>query len=442
MADATHGDSRLARSLKRVGKWLAQRGEHRMEVRYCPPLPLLWSFRRGDGSPASVIHKGYLREVWRERGLLGRARVLLQILLFWPAVTLAAIAWYTWLHGPGVRTASGKSCTRQAREQLRLSALHGIAPPEYYAFELHDDAKRRHAGDYLNRFETKGGLYGVLRRHRRDGSRSVVHDKAKFTRACLEQGLPVIPVLAVARKGKLRLAKGGDQSLPQQDLFVKPTRGRGGQGAEWWRYGGRDSYTNGRGDLTLSSRHLIEHIKELSREEPYLVSPRVSNHPALAELSTGALCTLRVLSVQDARGDYEATDAVFRMAAEEKSVVDNFHAGGIAANVDMATGELALATGQRPDRGWWDHHPATGAKVLGRRLPFWREVIELVRRAHAAFPGYAVIGWDIAILESGPCIVEANGAPDVDIHQRCGGRPLGSGRMGELFAFQVKQALA
>ena len=107
--------------------------------------------------------------------------------------------------------------------------------------------------------------------------------------------------------------------------------------------------------------------------------------------------------------------------------MDNFHAGGIAANVDIRTGELGRGTrgawGATGD-GWYEQHCETGAQILQRKLPCWPELIELVQRAHAsAFSDQVVIGWDVALLDSGPCIMEANKAPDLDIIQRAGGGP-------------------
>jgi hypothetical protein len=144
-------------------------------------------------------------------------------------------------------------------------------------------------------------------------------------------------------------------------------------------------------------------------------------------------------------GAYEVTNAVFRMAQGRNSAVDNFHAGGIAAKVDIHTGELgravdgAMAMGCAT--GWCDRHPDTGGQILGRRLPRWQEILDLVRRAHTlAFADQVVIGWDVALVGDGPLLIEGNKGPDVDLIQRSHGAPLGDGRLGELLAFNLRRA--
>jgi len=72
-----------------------------------------------------------------------------------------------------------------------------------------------------------------------------------------------------------------------------------------------------------------------------------------------------------------------------------------------------------------------GATVTGMAL-------ELAARAHRIFPDYALIGWDIAILEDGPILIEGNGNPDMDIIQRFMRVGLRRHRFGELLAFHLR----
>ena len=59
------------------------------------------------------------------------------------------------------------------------------------------------------------------------------------------------------------------------------------------------------------------------------------------------------------------------MASTRDVVVDNFHAGGVAAKVDVRTGMLDRATnmGLTNYTRWWEAHPVTGAPIYGRMLP-------------------------------------------------------------------------
>lgn len=125
-------------------------------------------------------------------------------------------------------------------------------------------------------------------------------------------------------------------------------------------------------------------------------------------------------------------------------VVDNFHAGGIASAVDLTNGELGTATdmGLTADSRWWGHHPTTGAEIVGRVLPHWSAVVALGLAAHRLFPDQVAIGWDIAILEGGPCLIEGNKSPDLDIIQRTTGVPAGNSRLGRLLARHMKHAFA
>lgn len=236
---------------------------------------------------------------------------------------------------------------------------------------------------------------------------------------------------------------GSEQALPHIDLFIKPIRGKGGRGAERWDYLAPDSYQGIDGAI-LTEAELLRRLKMLSFEEGYLVQPRVLNHPLTADLSNGALATVRILTCRNEQGGVEVTNAVFRMARGRNTVVDNFHAGGIAAKVDLPSGKLGSATdiGVRATTGWCDTHPDTGAQIAGRELPLWHETLDLVRRAHAVFSDRVIIGWDVALLAGGPQLVEGNGAPSLDIIQRTHREPLGNACLGQLLAFHLGQVLS
>jgi hypothetical protein len=441
---AKNSGSQVAVAIYKFGERLEHLGRNKTRVFVCPPLPLLWAFRPGDGSPASIIHKAYLREVWRERGLIAKLKLLLALIFVWPVVNLASLVWFTILNGRTVKAQTGKGYSRQAAEQLLLSARDAVLPPWYYMFRLYEHHHRKDAPAYLHRFETKGGIYRMLRPYFRKKTSvklsTLFNNKAAFAAHCLQHGLAAVALIALAEEGRLTW-KTMDERLPAQDLFLKPKVARGGQGAERWDYVEQDTFRNNRTAEVRSTGELVEHIKELSRQKSYLVQPRLRNHPDLIDLSNGALLTCRIVTIEGDDGRPVATDAVLRIARGGNTLVDNLHAGGISAAIDMVTGELGSATdvGARVGTGWLDRHPETGVQIKGRRVPFWPETVSLVERGHASLYGQLIIGWDVPVLADGPCLVETNSSPDLDILQIIEDKPLGNDRLGRLLAFHVTQ---
>jgi hypothetical protein len=53
--------------------------------------------------------------------------------------------------------------------------------------------------------------------------------------------------------------------------------------------------------------------------------------------------------------------------------------------------------------------------MIGFEVPFWREALDLVRKASLLFTGLPImqVGWDIGFTESGPVIIEANPRPNL-----------------------------
>ena len=108
---------------------------------------------------------------------------------------------------------------------------------------------------------------------------------------------------------------------------------------------------------------------------------------------------------------------------------------GIVCSIAPETGRIRHAA--FPDGVPVTNHPDTGALIIGIDLPFWRESVELVRRAHAvAFPRFAFLGWDVALTKEGPILLEANSGWGALFHQMLDG-PLGHTAFSRLVSLYV-----
>ncbi len=91
--------------------------------------------------------------------------------------------------------------------------------------------------------------------------------------------------------------------------------------------------------------------------------------------------------------------------------VDNAGGGGnVDVCVDVATGEIRHAI----QFGGWrnvkdiDCHPDSGAQLNGVLVENWEAVKAEVIRFQQAFPYCKVAGWDIALTDDGPVVIEVN----------------------------------
>ena len=389
-------------------------------------------------APARSIGKAYSFRFWRP-ATLGEAIDIILAILIWPLGIIVCVLWFTRKNGGVIANRFGRSRLRQCVDQLTVALTSGLPPPGYYVFELYRSGEMKRARAYLTRGETKHGTNRLLAEAR--GSISPMVDKEAFARFCQQRQLKTLPVLFAIRDGELRGVGRRRSALPKTDLFVKPISGCGGKGAERWDYSRSGVYRTPDGH-TLSESQLVERLCSKSRWQPYLVQKRAKNHSALSDLGDGALNTLRIITCLDERNQPEIIGAVLKMAVGSNVIIDNVHAGAIAAAVDLSVGRLGQATymGIDAHRGWIDCHPVTGAPITGRLLPNWNEACELVRRAHSAFGDWVVVGWDVAITAQGPCLVEGNNGPDIELIQRPLRTAFGEGRLGELIAFHLSQS--
>ena len=154
-------------------------------------------------------------------------------------------------------------------------------------------------------------------------------------------------------------------------------------------------------------QYSIDSLINYMRKKKFdLVEEYVIQHSALMELSPSGLNTVRIFT-QLHNGEVEFLGARLRVSVN--SPVDNMAAGNLAAPVNIETG-IVDGPGVFSDitKNEMSVHPVTGKRILGFTIPYWREVTSLAKEAALANPGNRSVGWDIAIKESGPELIEGN----------------------------------
>lgn len=155
-------------------------------------------------------------------------------------------------------------------------------------------------------------------------------------------------------------------------------------------------------------------LYEKCKRDSILLEECIEACEELKALHPLSLNTIRVVTVAG-RDKVSVLSGVLRTGRGD-SVVDNSHAGGISAQINVNNGIVeslgADTTGQQ-----YEYHPDSGIKFVGFQIPHWEDVVATCCEA-ALVIGSPMIGWDVAVNNRGEVeIVEGNYGPDMDMMQ-------------------------
>ena len=170
----------------------------------------------------------------------------------------------------------------------------------------------------------------------------------------------------------------------------------------------------------LTEDNMREVYDEVTSYDSGVVEKYVIQHHRLNELSPTAVNTLRFVTVssdvQPVTADGKKLDFAYvvQKMGGEHSVVDNLHAGGIAAVVDMETGVIST-DGIDQFGNIVEYHPVTGTKIKGFEVPMYHEAVQMIKDAVEKYNLVGYLGWDISIEEDRPSLIELNLTPGVNL---------------------------
>jgi hypothetical protein len=421
-----------------------RRGSTRhVRLTYPAPFDALWSYRRRPADDLATLKAARAAIVWRTLqggAALGAAARYSGWLTRFPV----DIVRFMLRHGGHARRQLGRGYGGQVVDMLRVAAVNGLMPREYY-----NGALARHGGGPEMFRYVPYPLYAVIATHlsRRNGpaSLNLVEDKDAFERHCRALGLPVARTLAIAHADRVALPDGGAFAgdLPPSDVILKPFDGHQGDNIERWnRRGG--GYAARTGDTPVSSRDVLARasMRAATVGSAILIQECLANHAALAPIAGAALATTRVVTFHDERGEPEVVEAFHRTSVVDNAPVDNFHAGGVLFPIDVMTGCMTAGCDNQPGAPLpIFRHPQTGADMPGRPHPGWAAISALALRTHRHFPDLPFVGWDIAFTPHGPVLIEANVPPGISGKRQSAHGGLVGTRFLELLAFHARRWL-
>lgn len=136
------------------------------------------------------------------------------------------------------------------------------------------------------------------------------------------------------------------------------------------------------------------------------IEDNIVQHPALSKLYSNAVNSLRIITIIDDNNVPHCVYLVQKMGCGG-SIIDN---NCLFSPVDSETGVIKYPahSGDTTKGIVYNEHPDTKIHIQGYQLPFIKEAVDMCLKAAMVVPQVRYVGWDVALTENGPVIIEGN----------------------------------
>ena len=166
----------------------------------------------------------------------------------------------------------------------------------------------------------------------------------------------------------------------------------------------------GIGLFEVNKKNIKKTYENLLETKRYLVEEVATQCEALSKLHPASINTIRIVTLN------QKIVAAFLRIGNDNNVVDNFNHGGLVAPINIETGIIDYLAIDK-QMNIYERHPLTNESILWFQIPKWPRIKRFIAQASKEVPEVGYVGWDIAITENGPVVVEANPFPGHDIYQ-------------------------
>ena len=166
----------------------------------------------------------------------------------------------------------------------------------------------------------------------------------------------------------------------------------------------------GKGVIVIEEFKNIKKIYEdLLNNQQYLVEEYLIQDDELSKLYPESVNGLRVLSFLDDFGKAHILNVILRIGNNGK--VDNFSSGGMYTFVNENGVVYVPAIDEKGII--YEKHPFTNEKIIGFKVPRFKELEKLIEELSLVVPSVRYVGWDIAVTKKGLVVLEGNQYPGI-----------------------------
>ncbi|CAM3611853.1 sugar-transfer associated ATP-grasp domain-containing protein [Erysipelothrix urinaevulpis] len=274
---------------------------------------------------------------------------------------------------------TGKSQISVFMDMLQCYKKYGAGYSEYFEYEFYL-LNEQERSTYMTSVQANE----IVQRYNQKEYRHLFYDKADFNKTFADYVGRDWLNIQTASKDDI------DKFLENRDtMMIKETQNLMGHGVE---------------KITISDiENVDEFVQKCLENKQYLWEEFFTQHTEMARLYPGSVNTLRVITFFD--GDEVAIlEKVLKIG--NGGHLDNFAAGGMYTILSEEGKVLYPAFDAKANA--FSIHPSSQVEIIGFEVPHYDKVVELVKNVGRQVPQIPYVGWDIAIGQEGPILIEGN----------------------------------
>ena len=251
-----------------------------------------------------------------------------------------------------------------------------------------------------NAFVSRSNMQKTYRRLVNNDVREMMHDKAKF----------LVAFGKYIHRRWVRLSEDRNSCASKEqlkelidsvDCIIKPISGSLGCGIR---------------KIPAGSIENVDLLYEQLCEENVLVEECIQALDEIQAFNPDSLNTIRVVTISKA--PYAHVFGAFIRMGRKGAIVDNAHAGGIFAQINVDSGIIESCGMTTDANEKFEFHPDSHKQIVGFKIPQWEAIKQQCVEAALSVDKLYFAGWDVCVRPDGKIeFIEANHAPDFDVMQ-------------------------
>ncbi len=194
-----------------------------------------------------------------------------------------------------------------------------------------------------------------------------------------------------------------------EKLFLKPISGKGGQGIYiFYREDG--CYYEIKTKVKLNENFL----ERITNNKNFLVQGKLKQDKQISEIYPFSINTLRIVT-ENKNGRIKILTALLRMGRWGNEI-DNFSQGGLIIKVNIEDGSFEKQAFSKFG-DCFTKHPDSNFIFKNRKIKKWEVICDFLNVHTKKIDNLTYIGWDIALTEDGPLVIEVNTDFGIDGYQ-------------------------